>query len=309
MIRFEQVSKFHGQRAAVDDLSFQVGQGEICALVGPSGSGKSTSLRLINRLIEPDAGRILLNGTDIATLPPVALRRRIGYVIQSIGLFPHWTVARNIATVPTLLGWPKPRIAARVQELLVLVGLDEGAFGQRYPHELSGGQQQRVGVARALAADPDVLLMDEPFGALDPVTRAELQGQLRRIQAATGKTILLVTHDIDEALKLADRIAVLNAGRLVQIDTPAMMLRHPADSFVAGFVGGPLLGLRLLQTQTLAALVQPGPLPDGPALPFDTTLDQALASMAAAQCPLIGVLDAQGRALGRVSVAQIMGRS
>jgi osmoprotectant transport system ATP-binding protein len=306
MIVFEEVSKFHGATAAVDGLSLSIPSGEICALVGPSGSGKSTTLRLINRLLEPDTGRICIEGEDIALLPPVALRRRIGYVIQSIGLFPHWTVARNIATVPTLLGWPAARIAARVEELLNLVGLEAGSFAGRFPHALSGGQQQRVGVARALAADPEVLLMDEPFGALDPISRDDIQQQLLRIQAVTRKTIVLVTHDIDEALRLADRIAVLQQGRLVQMDRPASLLRHPADDFVRSFVGGPLLGLRLLRTQTVQAHIQHGPAPAGPLIANDASLDMALAAMVASGADRVGVQDRNGQPLGVVTLAGLV---
>lgn len=307
MIVFEGVSKFHGNRAAVEDLSFTVPEGEICALVGPSGSGKSTTLRLVNRLIEPDTGRITLGRTDIASLEPVALRRRIGYVIQSIGLFPHWTVARNVATVPVLLGWPRDRIRARVDELLDLVGLDPAEFGGRHPHELSGGQQQRVGVARALAADPEVLLMDEPFGALDPVTRDEIQTELQRIQTATGKTIVIVTHDVDEAIRLAHRIAILRDGRLVQIDRPAALLARPADDFVREFVGGPLAGLRMLRTRTVAERIEVGAdVADGPVLHPDMPLDLALGAMVAARADRLAVADASGRKLGVVTLGGLV---
>ena len=226
MIELNAVTKLYGDKRILDTISFTVPTGAFCALVGPSGSGKSTTLRLINRLIEKSAGTIRIGGVDIATLPVEALRRKIGYAIQSVGLFPHWTVADNIATVPRLLKWPEPRIRDRVRELMALVQLDAEAMAARYPHQLSGGQQQRVGVARALAADPEVVLMDEPFGALDPITRVALRAELRRIHKATKKTILFVTHDIDEGLQLADALAVLRDGRLVQFGAPAEILER-----------------------------------------------------------------------------------
>ncbi|SCE84797.1 ABC transporter ATP-binding protein [Micromonospora chokoriensis] len=223
---------------AVRELSLDVRAGELVVLIGPSGCGKSTVLRMINRLIEPTAGRIMLGDEDVTDVDPVRLRRRIGYVIQNVGLFPHQTVRANVATVPGLLRWPKGRTKARVDELLDLVGLDPSQFGGRYPNELSGGQRQRVGVARALAADPVVLLMDEPFSAVDPIVRSHLQEEFLRLQAEVRKTIVLVTHDLDEAVRLGDRIAVLSAGgHLEQYDTPAALLGAPATPFVREFVG------------------------------------------------------------------------
>jgi len=222
---------------AVQELSLDVAAGEVVALVGPSGCGKTTTLKMINRLIEPTSGTIQVLGRDQAALPVHELRRSIGYVIQQIGLFPHRTVAANIGVVPGLLGWPKARIAERVAELLALVGLPADAGG-RYPSELSGGQQQRVGVARALAADPPILLMDEPYSAVDPLVRGRLQDDLLALQAKVGKTIVIVTHDIDEAIKLGDRVAILaQGGVLAQYDTPDELLRAPADEFVAAFLG------------------------------------------------------------------------
>ena len=255
VIELERVTKRYGgsDRAAVDELSLSVREGEVCVLVGPSGCGKSTTMRMINRLIEPDAGTIRVAGVDIATLDPVQLRRGIGYVIQDVGLFPHQTVAQNIATVPWLLGWDRRRAAERVDELLALVDLEPSAYRHRYPRELSGGQAQRVGVARALAADPPVLLMDEPFGALDPIIRDRLQDEFRRLQAELRKTVVFVTHDLDEAVKMGDRIAVMAVGgRLEQYASPAELLANPATPFVSSFVGSDR-GLKLLSVTALEA--------------------------------------------------------
>ncbi len=239
-IRLENLSKrFPGQRElAVEDLSLEVPEGEIVILVGPSGCGKTTTMKMINRIIEPTSGRIFLAGEDVTKVNPDQLRRRIGYVIQQIGLFPHVTIADNIATVPKLLGWDKRRIADRVDELLETVGMEPGAYRNRYPKELSGGQRQRVGVARAMSADPDVMLMDEPFGAIDPITRDRLQNEFLRLQEKMKKTIIFVTHDIDEAIKMGDRIAILgDRSQIAQYDTPERILVNPADDFVADFIG------------------------------------------------------------------------
>ena len=238
MIRFEAVSKHYPDGTkAVDELTFEAPTGQITVLVGPSGCGKTTSLRMINRMIEPTAGRIWIDDQDTSTLDEAQLRRGIGYVIQHAGLFPHHTIAANIATVPRLLGWDKRRAQARALELLERVGLP-ASFAKRYPSQLSGGQQQRVGVARALAADPPVMLMDEPFSAVDPVVREQLQDEFLSLQSDLGKTIVFVTHDIDEAIKLGDQVAVLRAGgRLAQLAHPAYLLAHPVDDFVADFVG------------------------------------------------------------------------
>jgi osmoprotectant transport system ATP-binding protein len=240
MIHLDRLTKrFPGQaRPAVDELTMDIPAGEIVILVGPSGCGKSTTLRLINRLIEPTSGRIVLDGDDVTTTDADRLRRRIGYVIQQIGLFPHQTIADNIATVPRMLGWDKRRISARVDELLETVNMDPATFRGRYPKELSGGQAQRVGVARAMAADPPVLLMDEPFGAIDPITRDRLQNEFLRLQSEIRKTIVFVTHDIDEAIKMGDRMAVLREGsEIAQYDTPERILTNPSDSYVATFIG------------------------------------------------------------------------
>ncbi|MCX5083195.1 ABC transporter ATP-binding protein [Streptomyces sp. NPDC001939] len=238
MIRFEHVTKRYADgTTAVDDLSFEVNEGELVTLVGPSGCGKTTTMKMVNRLIEPSEGRILLDGDDISGIDPVRLRRRIGYVIQQVGLFPHKTVLDNTATVPHLLGAKRAKARERAAELLDLVGLDPRTFGDRYPDQLSGGQRQRVGVARALAADPPVLLMDEPFGAVDPVVREHLQNEFLRLQQAVRKTVLFVTHDIEEAVRLGDRIAVYGQGRIEQFDTPSTVLGAPATEYVADFVG------------------------------------------------------------------------
>ncbi len=239
-IRLESLAKrFHGQHeAAVDDLSMEIPEGEIVILVGPSGCGKTTTMKMINRIIEPSSGRIFLDEEDVTDVNPDQLRRRIGYVIQQIGLFPHLTIADNIATVPKLLGWDKKRISERVDELLETVGMDPGDYRNRYPKELSGGQRQRVGVARAMSADPDVMLMDEPFGAIDPITRDRLQNEFLRLQEQIKKTIIFVTHDIDEAIKMGDRIAILREqSHIAQFDTPERILVNPADDFVADFIG------------------------------------------------------------------------
>ncbi|MGA1767974.1 MAG: betaine/proline/choline family ABC transporter ATP-binding protein, partial [Aquiluna sp.] len=240
LIRLESVSKSYGSGAepAVKKLTLEVEKGEVLVLVGPSGCGKSTTLRLINRLIEPTSGKIFLNGEDVTDVDPSELRRKIGYVIQQVGLFPHRTIAENIATVPKLLGWDKDRIESRIDEMLELVSMDPETYRDRYPKELSGGQAQRVGVARALAADPDVLLMDEPFGAIDPITRDRLQNEFLRLQQELKKTIVFVTHDIDEAIKMGNRIAILREGsEIAQLDTPEAILSHPADEFVESFLG------------------------------------------------------------------------
>ncbi len=267
MIEFRGVSKTYpgSSRPVVNDLSFEVFDGEICVLVGPSGCGKTTSMRMVNRLIEPSAGEILIDGEPNTAMSGTKLRRHIGYAIQQIGLFPHRTIADNIGTVPQLLEWEKGRISARVEELLDLVGLDPNQYRDRYPAELSGGQQQRVGVARALAADPPVMLMDEPFGAVDPINRHRLQDEFLRIQGEIKKTIIFVTHDIDEAIKMGDRIAILQEGGiLAQYDTPENILASPNSEFVSSFVGAD----RVLKRLSLLRVsdVELGP-PNGDGLP------------------------------------------
>jgi osmoprotectant transport system ATP-binding protein len=249
VIAFEHVTKRYAEKTAVDDLTFEVRQGEVCVLIGPSGCGKTTTLRMVNRLIEPTSGRILVDGADVTALKPEALRRRLGYAIQSVGLFPHLTVAENIGVVPRLLGWDARRIAGRAEELLSLVGLGPAEYGRKYPRQLSGGEAQRIGVARALAADPPALLMDEPFGAVDPLTRERLQAEFARIQRELGKTVIFVTHDIDEAIRLADRLAIMRDGRLEQYDTPETVLDRPANAFVRDFVGADRALKRLVRVR------------------------------------------------------------
>ncbi|GGK33808.1 hypothetical protein GCM10010124_27970 [Pilimelia terevasa] len=297
---------------AVTGLSLEVPAGELVVLIGPSGCGKSTVLRMINRLVTPTAGRVLIDGADTAEADPVALRRRIGYVIQHVGLFPHQSVRANVGAVPRLLGWPRSRIRRRADELLELVGLDPATHGRRYPHELSGGQRQRVGVARALAADPVVLLMDEPFSAVDPVTRGRLRDEFRRLQAEVRKTIVLVTHDLDEAVRLGDRIAVLSAGgRLEQYARPADLLGAPGTAFVADFVGADR-GVRRLAVTPVAAALRPAaadgsPAPgaaDLPAVPLGASLYDALSAMLAADAPAVAVRDGD-RTVGTVSRADL----
>lgn len=297
MIRFDAVSKHYPNgTTAVDELSLELAEGGITVLVGPSGCGKTTTLRMINRMVEPTAGTVRLRGKDIRETNAPELRRGIGYVIQHAGLFPHRTILDNIATVPLLLGRGKKKARARAAELLELVGLP-AEMAKRYPYQLSGGQQQRVGVARALGADPPVLLMDEPFSAVDPIVRGELQAELIRLQKELHKTIVFVTHDIDEAIKLGDNIAVFRTGgKLAQFDTPERLLAHPADAFVADFVGQDR-GIRRLSFVKAAEV----PLRDGPVLP-DTS---PVALARAADEPWVLVVDAGRRPLGWAAVAEL----
>jgi osmoprotectant transport system ATP-binding protein len=314
MVRLDHVHKqYAGQSApAVADLSLDIKDGEIVALLGPSGCGKTTTLRLINRLIEPTSGRIFLGGEDVTTVDPDQLRRRIGYVIQQVGLFPHMRIAENVGLVPRALGWDKERTRKRVDELLDLVGLDPSVYRRRYPKHLSGGQQQRVGVARALAADPPVLLMDEPFGALDPITRERLQDELVALQAQIGKTIVLVTHDIAEAVKVADRIALFaEHGRIAQYDTPAAILAQPADEFVASFVGSGA-AIRRLRLET-AGSVALDPVRGGESAPDeapkvhrDQSLYDALDAMLTAHADHAVVLDDDGVPMGTLTLAAVV---
>ena len=306
MIEIDNVTKSYGDRRVVDRLSITVGAGEFCVLLGSSGCGKSTTLRMINRLIPSDSGSIRVGGEDVATVSAEALRRRIGYAIQSNGLFPHWTVEDNIATVPRLLKWRETRVGDRVTELLELLRLDPATYKGKYPHQLSGGEQQRVGVARALAADPGLLLMDEPFGAVDPITRDALQAELARIHRATGKTIVFVTHDIEEALRLATVIAIMDRGRIVQLGTPLDILENPANDFVRDFVGHQGLGLKLLSVRRVADRLRPGEAAEGEPLALDASLGEALSAMTARHTDRLPVRDAEGRKIGVISLADLV---
>jgi osmoprotectant transport system ATP-binding protein len=281
MIEFEHVSKRFGDHVVIDDLSLRVEDGELFVLVGPSGSGKSTLLRTVNRLVHVDGGHVRVDGEDVAKRDIETLRRGIGYAIQSVGLFPHRTVGENIATVPRLLDWPKADIARRVDELLALLKLDEPGFADRYPDTLSGGQQQRVGVARALAARPRIVLMDEPFGALDPITRESLQTSLKAIQRDTGTTILFVTHDMDEAFGLGDRVALMLDGKLAQVGTPLELIREPANERVRDFVGGSRARLRELAVRRVRDCLRAGENADGEAVDMSASLQDALGAMLA----------------------------
>jgi osmoprotectant transport system ATP-binding protein len=299
LIIFDGVTKrYPGGTVAVHDLNLEVPAGQTMVLVGPSGCGKTTSLRMINRMVDPTSGRILLDGQDIQRSNPALLRRGIGYVIQQAGLFPHRTVLDNIATVPLLSGWPKAKARERARELMDLVGLDAG-MARRYPHQLSGGQQQRVGVARALAADPPVLLMDEPFSAVDPIVRASLQDELLRLQAELNKTIVFVTHDIEEAIKVGDQVAIFRpGGRLAQVDTPQRLLTDPVDDYVEDFLGFDR-GIRRLSFLAAGALH----LDVSPIAGQDTTAAAALAQARAAGVSWILVIDAERRPSGWASTA------
>ena len=308
MIAFEHVGKAYGGRVAVDDVSLSIAQGEFVVVIGPSGSGKSTMLKMVNRLVEHDRGRILFAGDEIRRFKPEALRLRMGYAIQSIGLIPHWTVEQNIATVPDLLGWPRSRVRDRVSELMELLHLAPETYRARFPHQLSGGQQQRVGVARALAGDPAVLLMDEPFGSLDPVTRDALQQEIARIHQASGKTVLFVTHDIDEALRLATRIVLLDHGRIVQVGTPREILEQPATDFVSDFVGRSDIGIKLLGLDSVAGFVRPGEAAGGEPILISASLREALSMAVARRVDRLPVADRQGRIVGAIVAADITQR-
>ena len=299
----------NGAAPAVDALSLDIGEGEICVLIGPSGCGKTTTMRMINRMIEPDAGTISVEGRNILHVDPVELRRSIGYVIQQVGLFPHWSIADNIATVPRLLGWEPTRTRARVDELLSLVGMEPAQYRQRFPRELSGGQKQRVGVARALAADPPVMLMDEPFGALDPITRARLQAEFLRILRGLKKTIVFVTHDIDEAIKMGDRIAIMKDGQLVQYDTPEAILARPVDAFVDEFVGSDRALKRLALIPAADIAITDVRIVDAnPRLAANASAHDALAAMLAAGADCVTLVDENGAPRGTITLAAMRTR-
>ncbi|TWF58456.1 ABC transporter ATP-binding protein [Neorhizobium alkalisoli] len=303
MIRMENVTKRYAESGApsVDNLTLDVPEGSTVALIGPSGCGKTTTMRMINRLIEPTEGRIFVNGEDVTEADPVLLRRQIGYVIQNVGLFPHMTIAENIASVPKLLGWDQRRIDTRTLELLDLVGLDPKEMLKRYPRQLSGGQRQRIGVARALAADPAVLLMDEPFGAIDPIARTRLQDEFKQILKSVKKTVVLVTHDLDEAIRLGDRIAIMKTGKIVQYDTPDTILSKPIDDFVANFVGIDRAIKRLSLFTVADAMVAGAPAASGPSVAATANLRDALSLMVAANSDMIAVADDHGAVTGHLT--------
>jgi osmoprotectant transport system ATP-binding protein len=311
-IVFDRVTKRYGgsDRPAVDDLSLTIPAGEICVLIGPSGGGKTTAMKLVNRLITLTEGDITIDGTSVMKMDPVELRRGIGYVIQQIGLFPHMTIEANVATVPKLVGWDRERTRTRSRELLDLVGLDPGEYAKRYPAQLSGGQRQRVGLARAMAADPPLMLMDEPFGAIDPITRERLQNDFLRLHREVRKTVIFVTHDIDEAIKMGDRVCILRqGGKLAQYDTPEAILANPADEFVADFVGADRglkrLGLRRLgQVETLAD----NPVTNGNRRPDagpDMTLRDALSLMLTEGSTELEVRDDDGGVRGYLTLEAV----
>ena len=309
-IELDSVTKtYPGQKvSAVEEFSMRIEPGELVMFVGPSGCGKTTTMKMVNRIIEPTSGSIRIDGQDVLGLSPHELRRHIGYVIQQIGLFPHMTIAENVATVPRLLGWSKQQIAARVEELLETVQLDPAEFANRYPRQLSGGQQQRAGVARALAADPPVMLMDEPFGATDPITREKLQSEFLRLQAEIGKTIIFVTHDFDEAVRLGDRIAVLSErSQVEQFDTPAAILAAPANEYVASFIGSgaALKRLALMPVGTVRLSGATGDLGGRPSIDPASTLRDALNLLVVTGAEAVDVIDPTGNRLGQLTHADI----
>ena len=307
MIRFSNITKTYNDLTVISSLDLEIAKGEFCVLIGASGSGKSTILKMINRLVEHTSGEIRFAGEEIRSFRPEIIRRRMGYAIQSVGLFPHWTIEDNIATVPRLLGWDEARINRRIAELLTLLDMDGARFRKAYPHQLSGGQQQRIGVARALAADPDVLLMDEPFGALDPITRDGLQTEIRRIHAETGKTIVFVTHDMDEALKLATRVVVLDKGKIVQAATPRELLNAPANDFVREFLGKDDYGLKLLLVERVGDHMRQGEITAGcDTISEADNLRNALSKLVALKGDRLSVTDGAGQAIGTLHLADIV---
>jgi osmoprotectant transport system ATP-binding protein len=311
-IRFVHVNKVYPGAAApaVDDVTLDVPAGKTVVILGTSGSGKTTLLKMVNRLYEPTSGQILVEGTEIHDLPINDLRRRIGYVIQQIGLFPHWTVAQNVATVPHVLRWDEKRVQARVTELLETVGLPPAEYRNRYPSQLSGGQQQRVGIARALAADPDIMLMDEPFGAVDAITRARLQEEFLTLQQRTHKTVLFVTHDVEEALHLADKLIVMDGGHVLQYDTSFNVITHPANDFVSQLLGAGNV-MHLLSLVSVKNVLEPwlGECSqDAPPLHIDQSMSDVLATLLRAGCDVLPVNDRTGQRVGQVSLATVRQR-
>lgn len=303
IIKFDHVSKiFPDGTKAVDDVSFEIYEGECVTFVGPSGCGKTTTVKLLNRLVEPTEGSIYLDGEDTSKVDVIALRRNIGYVIQEVGLFPHMTVAQNISLVPKLIGWKPEERKKRTEELLNLIGLDPKSFSERYPHQLSGGQRQRVGVARGLAADPPVILMDEPFGALDPITRAQLQEEFIRLRSRLKKTILFVTHDMEEAIKLGDRIAIMRNGKIIQFDTPKKVLREPADNFVKNLIGKDS-GFKLMKLSKLKDIM----MPINPIIK-NQSIKEAKRLMNERSCDILLVVDEKGVYEGAIHFEDIQDR-
>ncbi|MBW9112205.1 ABC transporter ATP-binding protein [Rhizobium cauense] len=306
MIEIRNVTKRYGAATVVDNVSMEVEKGSITVIVGTSGSGKSTLMRMINRLVPITEGEIFVGGQNIMDVPVTELRRKIGYAIQGHGLFPHRTVAQNIATVPQLLGWDTARINNRVEELLGLFNLDPATFAEKYPHQLSGGQQQRVGVARALAAEPELLLMDEPFGALDPVIRGKAQDDLLAIQKQFGTTVILVTHDMDEAFHLGNQIAVMSAGKMLQCSTPEKILTEPADPFVQQLTGTSDRALKLMSLSPLKESMEPAKSGLAYALPQSLSLRDALAEMIWQGVGEAAVQDADKAAVGSISMTRLL---
>jgi osmoprotectant transport system ATP-binding protein len=297
-----------GRKVAVREASLDVEEGEFVVLLGPSGCGKTTLMRMVNRLIEPSSGEIFVNQREIHQIPATELRRHIGYVIQQVGLFPHMTVAKNIAVVPKLLGWDRARIRARTDELLELVSLPPPEFRKRYPRQLSGGQQQRVGIARAMAADPAIMLMDEPFGAIDAITRTDLQNALLDIQRKVSKTVIFVTHDVEEALRLADRIAVMRDGEIVQYDTPLHLLARPADAFVRTLMGADDV-FRQLSLIPVSAVMETGggaPANGIPTLTLDQDVRSALSQLISHGVSELSVAEPSGEVLGRITLQRVL---
>ena len=312
-IVFDHVNKVYPNAAgkAVDDVSLGVPQGRMVVIVGTSGSGKTTLLKMVNRLYQPTSGRILVEGTEIHALPAVQLRRQIGYVIQQIGLFPHWTVADNVATVLRILHWPAARIRARVDELLELVGLPPAEYRDRYPSQLSGGQQQRVGIARALAADPAIMLMDEPFGAVDAITRGRLQEEFLALQHRTHKTVLFVTHDVEEALRLGDWLIIMDKGKVLQYDTSFNVITHPANDFVCELIGSDDM-MRLLGLVTVRNVLEPlqptTAQHRGNALSIDDTMRDVLAQLLRSDYDTLPVIEENGHLVGQCNLQTVRER-
>jgi osmoprotectant transport system ATP-binding protein len=301
MILLERISKYYGKTEAVQNLTLEISKGDVCVIIGPSGCGKTTTLRMINRLIDPSSGRIFVDGNDILLTRPELLRRNIGYAIQSVGLFPHMTVKENIAVVPILLRWEKQLIEKRIEEMLNLVGLDVKEYENKYPNQLSGGEAQRIGVARALAANPPILLMDEPFGAVDPLTREKLQSQFAQIQKELKKTVILVTHDLDEAIRLADRIVIMDNGKLVQYDTPETILTKPANKFVHDFVGTDR-ALKRLSRISINSIVK-----EAPFIKISSPINQV--QQLCNRCEWIWVVDDNKKLIGWVDRTSLLSAS